>query len=68
MNIDLALLLNAAQTMLLEDRYGSISIGKVANFTILDKNPLNINPLEIKNIKVQGTFSRGNYFPISLQK
>ncbi len=63
-----AVTLNAAHTMQLEDRYGSISIGKVANFTILDKNPLTINPLEIKNIKVQGTFSRGNYFPISLQK
>ena len=63
-----AVTINAAHTMQLEDRYGSISIGKVANFTILDKNPLTINPLEIKNINVQGTFSRGNYFPISIQK
>jgi len=54
--------------MQLEDRDWSISIGKVANFTVLDKNPLTIDPQEIKNIKAQGTFSRGNYFPISLQK
>ena len=50
--------------------YPYISSGQTifANFTVLDKNPLTIDPLEIKNIQVQGTFSRGNYFPISLKK
>ena len=59
-----AVTINAAHIMQLEDRYGSISIGKVANFTLLSANPLKAKNSYIKNIKVLGTFSRGQHFPI----
>ena len=58
-----AVTLNAAHIMQIEDRYGSISIGKVANFTVLSKNPVTIKPQHVKDVKVLGTFSRGRYFP-----
>lgn len=60
-----AVTINAAYVMQIENQYGSISIGKIANFTVLDKNPLSIDPLEIKNLKVLGTFSNGNFFPVT---
>ena len=58
-----AVTINAAQIMQLEDKYGSISIGKTANFTILSQNPLTSELSKIKTIKVLGTFSRGKHFP-----
>jgi predicted amidohydrolase YtcJ len=46
----------------LEDDYGSISPGKYANFTILSHNPLTIDPLLIKSIKIKGTSVEGRLF------
>jgi len=43
--------------------YGSIEVGKYANFTILDKNPLKIDNHEIKNIKILGTVLKGDSLP-----
>ena len=39
--------------------YGSIEVGKFANFTILAKNPLTVDPLDIKDIQVTGTVVKG---------
>ena len=38
---------------------GSIEIGKVADFAILDKDPTSVAPLEIKDIQVQATIIDG---------
>ena len=54
--------LHSAYTMGLEDDYGSISPGKYANFTILSQNPLTIDPLLIKSIKIKGTSVEGRLF------
>ncbi len=54
--------LNAAYTINLEEDYGSVSVGKFANFTVLSDNPLTINPLKIKDIKVKGTIVEGKVF------
>ena len=59
-----AVTINAAHVMQIEDKYGSISIGKFANFTVLDRSPLSIDPMMVKDIKVYGTFSRGDFFPV----
>jgi len=59
-----AVTINAAHIMQIEDKYGSISIGKFANFTVLDRSPLSIDPMLVKDIKVYGTFSRGDFFPV----
>jgi len=38
---------------------GSIEVGKLADFAVLDKNPLDINPDEILNLKVMETWLDG---------
>ena len=59
-----AVTVNAAYTLGLEKDYGSISIGKYANFTLLAENPLTIDPLKINEIEIRGTMVEGRHFPI----
>ncbi len=54
-----AITIDAAYAVKLEDKIGSLSAGKMADFTILDRDPQNTNPKEIKNIKVLGTVFEG---------
>ena len=56
--------LDAAYIMGLEDDYGSISEGKLANFTILSENPLSVNPQTIKDIEIKATIVEGKHYPI----
>jgi len=60
-----ALTINAAYVLRLEKMYGSIEVGKYANFTILDRNPLKIKNHEIKNIKILGTVLKGETLSIN---
>ena len=60
-----AVTINAAYVLRLEKRYGSIEVGKYANFTVLDSNPLKIEKNEIKNIKILGTVLKGDLLPIN---
>ena len=55
-----AITIAAAKTLNLENSLGSIEIGKIANFTILDRNPFKIDTMLIKDIEVLGTVYRGN--------
>ncbi|OMP77559.1 amidohydrolase [[Flexibacter] sp. ATCC 35208] len=54
--------ITAARTLDLENEIGSIKTGKTADFTILSENPLKIDPLKIKDIKVIGTVYHGKRF------
>jgi len=54
-----AITINAAYEFFEEDSKGSISLGKQADFVILDKNPLTVDPLKIKDIKVVETIKDG---------
>ena len=54
--------LNAAYVLGLESDYGSISPGKYANFTLLEDNPLTVDHLLIKGIKIKGTIVEGRLF------
>lgn len=54
--------IDAARTISLEDRIGSIKKGKQADFTILARNPFKIDPMEIKDIEVKGVVYKGIYF------
>ncbi|PCI97095.1 MAG: metal-dependent hydrolase [Flavobacteriales bacterium] len=51
--------INAARTLDLEEKIGSIKVGKQANFTILEENPITISPKKIKDIKIIGTIFNG---------
>lgn len=42
-----------------ENLKGTLTVGKLADFVILDKNPLKVPPMEIKNIKVVETIKEG---------
>lgn len=51
--------INAARTINKENIIGGIKVGKQANFTILDKNPINIKPENIADIRIIGTIFHG---------
>jgi len=42
-----------------EKTKGTIETGKVADFVILDKNPLKIDPMELQNLEVLETIKGG---------
>jgi predicted amidohydrolase YtcJ len=43
-----------------QDRKGSLTTGKLADLVILDKNPLKVDPMTLKDIKVMETIKEGN--------
>jgi len=59
-----AVTINSAYVLRLEEMHGSIEVGKYANFTVLQKNPLTVPPVEIKDIAVVGTVLKGVSYPI----
>ncbi len=54
-----AITITAARTLGLEKKIGSIKVGKTANFTILEKNPFKVDPMQIKNIFIVGSIYHG---------
>lgn len=56
---------NAAYVLRLEDQTGSIRVGKKADFVILAENPMKIDPMKIKDIKVLGTVFEGKSYPLN---
>jgi predicted amidohydrolase YtcJ len=49
----------AAYAAFEENLKGTITAGKLADFVILDKNPLKIDPLEISKLQVLSTIKEG---------
>lgn len=58
--------IEAAYSLELEGEIGTVSPGKRANLTILDANPLAIDPLEIRNIGVLATVMEGRVLPVAV--
>ncbi|MEM9045023.1 MAG: amidohydrolase [Pseudomonadota bacterium] len=58
--------LDAAYVLGIDDRVGSIEPGKHADFTVLEANPLEVEPEIIRDIEVWGTVFGGQKFPASL--
>jgi predicted amidohydrolase YtcJ len=63
-----AVTIDAAYSLKVEDRMGSITPGKLANFTILGENPLAVDVLKIKDIPVWGTVVEGRVQPAGAKK
>ncbi|BAF73390.1 amidohydrolase [Sulfurovum sp. NBC37-1] len=55
-----AITINAARTLNLENKIGSIKTGKTANFTLLNENPFKVKKMHIKDIEVAGVVFRGD--------
>ena len=55
-----AITINAARTLNLENKIGSIKVGKTANFTLLNENPFKVKKMHIKDIEVAGVVFRGD--------
>ncbi len=63
-----AVTLDAAYLLGQDNSKGSIEVGKFADFTILDTNPLAVPVNDIKDIKVKATVLGGKLFPIADSK
>lgn len=58
-----AVTIEAAYSWRMEDELGSITPGKLANFTVLAEDPYAADPLRLKDIAVLGTVYAGRWFP-----
>jgi predicted amidohydrolase YtcJ len=56
---------NAAYLLHRDHEIGSIRVGKRADFTVLEADPLAVDPMTIKDIPVQATILGGRVFPVA---
>ncbi|WP_162786134.1 amidohydrolase family protein [Polynucleobacter necessarius] len=59
-----AITIDAACQTFSDDKVGSLEVGKQADLVILEKNPRQTPPAEIRNIKVKGAWVDGK--PVNL--
>lgn len=57
-----AITLGAAYTLRMDDRIGSVEIGKWADFCVLDRDPSNVEPEALKDVVIEGTMVGGHAF------
>jgi predicted amidohydrolase YtcJ len=57
-----AITLGAAWTLKLDGEIGSIECGKRADFCVLEEDPLAIDPMRLKDLRVWGTVLSGRVF------
>ena len=55
--------IDAAYQIHMDHEIGSLEIGKLADFAVLDESPLDVDPMAIKDIPVWGTVLGGKKFP-----
>ncbi|OJU36738.1 MAG: amidohydrolase [Alphaproteobacteria bacterium 65-37] len=55
--------LGAAWTLKLDGELGSIEVGKRADFAVLEDDPLEIAPEDLKDVRIWGTVQAGRPFP-----
>ncbi len=60
-----AVTLDAAYSLKMEKEIGSIVTGKLANFTILEDNPITCDPMAVKDVSVWGTVHEGRLLPVN---
>jgi predicted amidohydrolase YtcJ len=63
-----AVTIESAYSWRKENELGSIAPGKIANFTVLEQDPLAIDPMKLKDIPIWGTVFEGGIFPATAAK
>lgn len=58
-----AITLGAARTLKLDDEVGSIEVGKKADLCVLEQDPFEVAPQNLKDVPVWGTMVGGRLFP-----
>lgn len=58
-----AMTIEAAYSIRLENEIGSITPGKLANFTVLEQSPYDVPPAQLKDMPVWGTVLEGRIQP-----
>lgn len=56
-----AITIDAAWQLRMDDKIGSLEVGKLADITVLDGNPFEIDPMKIQDIKVTKTMMGGQF-------
>lgn len=59
-----AITIDAAYSIQMEERVGSIEVGKDANLTVLMQSPYEVAPEKLKDVEVWGTMLEGRLQPI----
>ena len=62
-----AITIDAAYSIRMEKKIGSIEVGKDANLTVLDRSPHAVAPDQLKDITVWGTMLEGRVQPVPRQ-
>jgi predicted amidohydrolase YtcJ len=57
-----AVTIDAAWSLRLDHEVGSIAVGKKADFVVLEKNPYDVRPSQIRDIPIWGTVYEGRVF------
>jgi predicted amidohydrolase YtcJ len=60
--------INAAYTLGVDDKLGSIEPGKFADFTVLEADPYQVPPEKLREIKIWGTVVGGTKHPVEEAK
>lgn len=58
-----AVTLGAAYTLKLDGEVGSVEVGKLADFAVLEDDPTEMPPERLKDVRVWGTMLGGHVFP-----
>ena len=58
-----AITINAAHVIGFANETGSIRAGKMADFTILEEDPIKCDPMELRDIPITATVFEGNVYP-----
>jgi len=63
-----AVTIESAYSWRKENELGSIAPGKIANFTVLEQDPLTVEPMKLNEIQIWGTVFEGRIFPVPARK